>query len=231
MNLKLPNHVAVIMDGNGRWAQRRGKPRIFGHAEGVKAAERVIDAAKKLGIPYLTFYAFSTENWRRPREEIEFLMGLLRDYLLQNAERFRRENVKVRFIGRRDRLPKETLRAMETVEAQTAECDGITVFVAVDYGGRDEIVRAVKKLLAAGEEVSEEALRRRMDLPPEVPDPDLLIRTAGEQRISNFLLWHIAYTELYFTPTLWPDFGEEEFLKAIEEFSKRERRFGGLSSQ
>jgi len=228
--LRIPRHIAFIMDGNGRWAKKRGLPRIRGHAEGVKAAERTIDAAKKLGIPYLTFYAFSTENWKRPEEEVQFLMELLREYLKEKLPTFLRDDIRVSFIGRRDRIPKETLEWMEKVEKETSKCSSLWVFVAVDYGGRDEITRAVNRIIKEGyKEVNEELIRRYLDLPPEVPDPDLLIRTAGEKRISNFLLWYIAYTELYFTETLWPDFDENELLKAIEDYSQRVRKFGGLA--
>ncbi len=230
MSPKIPKHIAFIMDGNGRWAKRRGKPRIYGHIEGVSAAERVIELAKKYGVPYITLYAFSTENWKRPPEEVNFLMELLREYLKANLERFKKDDIRIRFIGRRDRIPGETLYWMEKTERETEKCKTLTVFVAVDYGGRDEITRAVNRLISAGvDKVDEKTLRGALDLPPEVPDPDLLIRTAGEKRISNFLLWYIAYTELYFTETLWPDFKEEDFVKALEDFSKRVRKFGGLA--
>jgi len=226
---KLPRHVAFIMDGNGRWAKKRGLPRIYGHTEGAKAAERVIELAKEYGIPFITLYAFSTENWKRPREEVNFLMELLREYLKENLERFKRNGIKVSFIGRRDRIPKETLRWMEKTERETESCKAVWVFVAVDYGGRDEIVRAVNKILKQDvDNIDENSFRNYLDFPPEVPEPDLLVRTAGEKRISNFLLWHIAYTELYFTETLWPDFGREDFIKALEDFAKRKRKFGGL---
>ncbi len=229
MTSKIPTHVAIIMDGNGRWAKRRGKPRIFGHAKGVEAAERTIENAKELGIKYLTLYAFSTENWKRPKEEVEFLMELLREYLKHNLERFKRDGIRIKFIGRRDRLPKGTLEWVEKTERETANCRDINVFVALDYGGRDEILRAINRAISEGvKEIDEKTFRRFLDLPEDVPDPDLLIRTGGEQRISNFLLWYIAYTELYFTKTLWPDFDKEELLKAIEEFSRRVRKFGGL---
>jgi undecaprenyl diphosphate synthase len=230
--LKIPAHVAFIMDGNGRWAKQRGLPRIRGHAEGVKATERVIDKAKELGIKYLTFYAFSTENWKRPKEEVEFLMELLREYLREKRPTFVRDNIRVSFIGRRDRIPKATLREMEKTEEETANCNGVWVFVAVDYGGRDEIVRAVNRLIADGHRnVNEELIRKYLDLPLEVPDPDLLIRTANERRVSNFLLWYLSYTEFYFTPVYWPDFDGEELLKAIKDFSKRVRKFGGLTPE
>jgi len=229
---KLPRHIAFIMDGNGRWAKKRGLPRIYGHAKGVKTVENVINLSKEFGIPFITLYAFSTENWKRPKEEVEFLMELLREYLKSNLERFKRENIRVSFIGRRDRIPQETLRWMEKTEEETKYCSAIWVFVAVDYGGRDEIIRAINKLLKEGKkEIDETTFRNYLDFPPEVPEPDLLIRTAGERRISNFLLWHIAYTELYFTDTLWPDFGREDFVKALEDFSKRKRKFGGLDEE
>ena len=229
--IKIPTHVAFIMDGNGRWARKRGKPRIYGHIEGVNTVERVVDAAKELGIKYLTFYAFSTENWKRPKEEVEFLMELLREYLKSKLEKFLKDDIRVSFIGRRDRIPKETLEWMEKTERETEKCSSIRVFVAVDYGGRDEIVRAINRILKAGyEEIGEELLRKFLDLPPEVPDPDLLIRTANERRISNFLLWYISYTELYFTPVLWPDFNKQHLLEAIKDYSKRVRKFGGLPS-
>ena len=229
---KLPRHIAFIMDGNGRWAQKRGLPRIYGHAKGVKTVENVINLSKEFGIPFITLYAFSTENWKRPKEEVEFLMELLREYLKSNLERFKRENIRLSFIGRRDRIPQETLRWMEKTEEETKYCSAIWVFVAVDYGGRDEIIRAINKLLKKGKkEIDETTFKNYLDFPPEVPEPDLLIRTAGERRISNFLLWHIAYTELYFTDTLWPDFGREDFVKALEDFSKRKRKFGGLDEE
>ncbi len=230
--LKIPLHVAFIMDGNGRWAKKRGLPRVRGHVEGVKAVERTIEKAKELGIKYLTFYAFSTENWKRPEEEVRFLMELLREYLKQKRPTFVRDNIRVSFIGRRDRIPADTLKEMEKTEEETAKCNGIWVFVAVDYGGRDEIVRAVNRIIADGyKEVNEELIRRYLDLPIDVPDPDLLIRTANERRVSNFLLWYLSYTEFYFTPVLWPDFDEGELLRAIKDFSKRERKFGGLNPE
>ena len=229
-NLRIPAHVAFIMDGNGRWAKRRGLPRIYGHAEGVKSTEETIKTAKELGIKYLTFYAFSTENWKRPPQEVKFLMELLRDYLKEKIPTFVEDDIRVSFIGRRDRIPRETLEWMERAERETAHCSSVWVFVAVDYGGRDELVRAVNSLLQKGvKEVNEKLLREHLDLPPEVPDPDLLIRTAGEKRISNFLLWYLSYTELYFTDVLWPDFGREEFLRALKDYSKRVRKFGGLT--
>jgi undecaprenyl diphosphate synthase len=232
MEIKIPTHVAFIMDGNGRWAKQRGKPRIYGHMEGANTVERVVDAAKEFGIKYLTFYAFSTENWKRPEEEVAFLMELLREYLKSKLNKFLEEDIRVSFIGRRDRIPKETLEWMEKTEKETENCKSIWVFVAVDYGGRDEIVRAVNKILQAGyKEINEELIRKFLDLPAEVPDPDLLIRTANERRISNFLLWYLSYTELYFTPVLWPNFNKEHLWEAIKDYSKRVRKFGGLTPE
>jgi len=229
---KLPRHIAFIMDGNGRWAKKRGLPRIYGHTKGVETVEKVINFSKEFGIPFITLYAFSTENWKRPKEEVEFLMELLREYLKSNLERFKSEGIRISFVGRRDRIPKETLKWMEKTERETENCRDIKVFVAVDYGGRDEIIRAINKLLREGKkEIDETSFRNYLDFPPEVPEPDLLIRTAGERRISNFLLWHIAYTELYFTDTLWPDFGREDFIKALEDYAKRKRKFGGLDEE
>ena len=228
-NIRLPSHVAFIMDGNGRWAKKRGLPRIYGHAEGVKSAERIIQTAKELGIKYLTFYAFSTENWKRPEEEVNFLMELLRGYLREKIPSFVEDDIRISFIGRRDRIPQETLKWMERAEKETARCGSLWVFVAVDYGGRDELVRAVNRIISEKKrKVDEKLIRRYLDLPLEVPDPDLLIRTAGEKRVSNFLLWYLSYTEFYFADVLWPDFGKEEFLKALQDFSKRVRKFGGL---
>ncbi|HID79674.1 MAG TPA: di-trans,poly-cis-decaprenylcistransferase [Aquifex aeolicus] len=228
-NIRLPSHVAFIMDGNGRWAKKRGLPRIYGHAEGVKSAERIIQTAKELGIKYLTFYAFSTENWKRPEEEVNFLMELLRWYLREKIPSFVEDDIRISFIGRRDRIPQETLKWMERAEKETARCGSLWVFVAVDYGGRDELVRAVNRIISEKKrKVDEKLIRRYLDLPLEVPDPDLLIRTAGEKRVSNFLLWYLSYTEFYFADVLWPDFGKEEFLKALQDFSKRVRKFGGL---
>jgi len=227
--LKIPQHIAFIMDGNGRWARKRRKPRFFGHLEGVKAVERIITASQELGIKYLTFYAFSTENWKRPETEVKFLMNLLKDYLKRKLKEFIEDDIRVSFIGRRDRIPQETLKWMEKTEKETEKCKSIWVFVAVDYGGKDEIIRAVNKILQSGiKEVNEKIFRSFLDLPENVPDPDLLIRTANEKRISNFLLWYLSYTELYFTPTLWPDFDKEALLKAIRDYSRRIRKFGGL---
>ena len=224
--MKIPEHVAIIMDGNGRWAKNRGLPRIMGHYKGAEVAEDIVEYAIELGIKHLTLFAFSTENWNRPKEEVEALFELLRNYLKTKKEKIYSLGVKVRFIGRRDRISKELLELMKQIEEESCENKKLTLNLAIDYGGRDDIVRAVNKILREGKEkVDEETFSYYLDLSCS-PDPDLLIRTGGEKRISNFLLWNIAYTELYFTDVLWPDFNRKEFLKAIEDFSNRKRKFG-----
>ncbi len=225
--MKIPRHLAVIMDGNGRWARERGLPRIAGHYQGVKRAEELVDACLELGIRWLTFFAFSTENWKRPEAEVRALMRLLEVYLRENSHKLLEKGIKLSFIGRRDRLPKSLVEEMEKAERLTPKQERLHVLLAVDYGGRDEIIRTAKKLVEAGVDIKEETFKNFSDL-ANVPDPDLLIRTGGEKRISNFLLWHLAYTELYFTDVYWPDFTKEELLKAIEDFSKRARKFGAV---
>jgi len=226
MNLRIPRHVAIIMDGNGRWAKGKGLPRIAGHYKGAQVAESIIEFALELGVKHLTLFAFSTENWNRPKEEVEALFSLMAEYLNSKKEKLYKLNIKVRFIGRRDRLNKELVSLMEEIERNSKDNKSLELNLAVDYGGRDDIIRAVNKIIKDGlKEVSEEVFSQYLDLKCS-PDPDLLIRTAGEKRISNFLLWNLAYTEFYFTDTLWPDFSREEFLKAIEDFSRRKRKFG-----
>ena len=225
-DLKIPRHIAIIMDGNGRWARQRGMPRIMGHYRGAEVAEDIVKYCADLGVEYLTLFAFSTENWRRPKEEVELLFDLLKNYLTQKKEELIKERVRLKFIGRRDRIGKELRRLMEELERDTAEDFRITVILAVDYGGRDDILRAVNKVMRLEfDHVDEGTFSYFLDL-GEIPDPDLMIRTAGEKRISNFLLWNLAYTELYFTDVCWPDFTKEELLKAIEDYSRRKRKFG-----
>ncbi len=225
--MKIPKHLAVIMDGNGRWARERGLPRIAGHYEGVKRGEELVDACIELGIRWLTLFTFSTENWKRPELEVKALMKLLEGYLRERSHLLLEKGIRVSFIGRRDRLPKGLSMEMERVEKLRPSEEKIHVILAIDYGGRDEILRTFKKISEAGLEPTEKNFKLLSDM-PEVPDPDLLIRTGGEKRISNFLLWHLAYTELYFTDTYWPDFRKEELIKALEDFSRRERRFGAV---
>ncbi len=228
MNLNIPKHIAVIMDGNGRWAQSRGLPRVAGHYEGVKRAEELVQHCIEVGVEYLTFFTFSTENWKRPEEEVWTLFELFKSYMNSRQEEFIRMGVNIRFIGRRDRLPKDLVKLMERIEESTKNLNTIKVCLAVDYGGRDDIVRAVNKVLRMGPiKLNEENFSSFLDTSC-MPDPDLLIRTAGERRISNFLLWNLAYTELYFTDVYWPDFTREEFLKALEDYSRRRRKFGSL---
>ncbi len=228
MELKIPEHIAIIMDGNGRWAKKRGLPRIAGHYRGAEVAEDIVEFSIELGIKHLTLFAFSTENWARPKEEVEALFELLRRYLQTKKEKLYKLGVRVRFIGRRNRISGELLKLMEDIEEESRDFKKFFLNIAIDYGGRDDILRAVKKAIKLQrEDINEELFSSLLDLSCS-PDPDLLIRTAGEKRISNFLLWNIAYTELYFTETLWPDFTREEFLKAIEDFSKRKRKFGRI---
>ncbi len=225
---KIPKHVAIIMDGNGRWAQKRGLPRVFGHKEGAKAAEKAITFASDVGINYLTLFAFSTENWARPEDEVNFILKLLVDYIDNKLDSLLERDINLRFLGRREKLPESIIMTIEKAERETSHCNGMNLIIALNYSGRAEIVDAVKKIVSQGvTDISEENFKEFLYF-PDVPDPDLLIRTSGEIRISNFLLWQIAYTELYFTEILWPDFDENEFLKALYDYQSRERRFGRI---
>ncbi|MBN1255944.1 MAG: isoprenyl transferase [Deltaproteobacteria bacterium] len=234
---KVPYHIAIVMDGNGRWAQRRGLSRIEGHQRGLEAAQTVVEACEALGVKILTLYAFSKENWRRPKREVNALIGLLQEYLKERQKELLERDICINIIGDLDDLPtsvRDTL--VETVE-KTGRKKGLIVNLALSYGGRSEIVAAVKKLIDEVEarritkdEITPESFSRYL-FTGNLPDPDLLIRTSGELRISNFLLWQIAYTELYFTTTLWPDFGKEELINACIEYQNRERRFGLTASQ
>ncbi|MCD6408476.1 isoprenyl transferase [bacterium] len=225
----IPVHVGIIMDGNGRWATKRNLPRIAGHKEGLKAVRRVVKAADKYGVKYLTLYSFSTENWKRPKEEVEFLFKLMEDRLRKEGENLHKNNVKVRFTGRREELPKELKKIMEEVEKLTSKNTGLNLVFAINYGGRQEIIDAVKKIIKKGytfQDVNEQLINKFLYL--QIPEPDLIIRTAGEKRLSNFLLWQSAYSEFYFTDVLWPDFNEECFYKALLSYQRRKRKFGGL---
>ncbi|HIP42591.1 MAG TPA: di-trans,poly-cis-decaprenylcistransferase [Aquifex aeolicus] len=226
MTLKIPEHVAIIMDGNGRWAKSRGLPRIVGHYKGAEVAEDIVEYAVELGIKHMTLFTFSTENWNRPREEVNALFELLRQYLISKKRKLYELGIRVRFIGRKDRINKHLLSLMKEIEEESKENKNLVLNLAIDYGGRDDIVRAINKIIKEQpNKIDEETFSQYLDLSCS-PDPDLLIRTAGEKRISNFLLWNLAYTELYFTDTLWPDFSREDFLKALEDFSRRKRKFG-----
>jgi len=230
----LPRHVAVIMDGNGRWATRRGLPRVAGHREGVSTARAIVRAAGELGLPYLTLYAFSTENWSRPEDEVSTLMRLLEDSIAGELPELMARNVRLRVIGRGHGVPAGVRRGLDRVIEATRENTGLTLFMAFNYGGRDELVDAIRAIatrVARGElrpEAIDEAEVSGALYTAGAPDPDLLIRTSGEMRISNFLLWQIAYTELWITPTLWPDFRAVDLYRAIAEFQGRARRFGGV---
>ncbi len=222
-------HIGIIMDGNGRWARERGKPRTFGHSEGVRTAKRIAKAASDMGVKYLSLYTFSTENWKRSETEVKFLMQLLKKHLREQFSFYRENNIRVVHSGSLDRLPEVVQKEIVDVEDLTKDFTGMTANLVINYGGRDEIVRAVKKLRDQGEsEITEEKLSAAMDH-PEIPDPDLIIRTGGELRTSNFLLWESAYSELYFSKKYWPDWQPEDLKEAIEAFASRNRRYGGVT--
>lgn len=229
-----PTHVAIIMDGNGRWAQSRGRPRLFGHQEGAKRVREIVNACPDLGIEYLTIFAFSTENWKRTQAEVSGLMTLFRRYILKEAQALLKEGVRVRFIGDRDQLEPKLVKLMDDLETLTEGNDRVHLTIALNYGGRDEVARATKRLaqeVAAGridpDTVDAETLARFLDTCV-LPDPDLVIRTSGEARISNFLLWQSAYAEYEFTPVLWPDFTAECFAEIVGRYAERDRRFGAV---
>ena len=218
--------VAIIMDGNGRWAERRGLPVAEGHRAGTKALRRTVEAAIDLGVETLIVYAFSTENWSRPDEEVVSLMEIFGETIQRELPDLARQGVRARFLGRRDRAPDELRAQMEGLEEETAHNERLNLWIAFDYGGRAELLEAARRLVEAGEEPTEESLRAHL-YAPELPDPDLLIRTSGELRISNFLLWQLAYSELVFLDVLWPDFGSRELEDALAAYAQRRRRFGG----
>ena len=232
-DVRVPKHVAIIMDGNGRWARKRGLPRKMGHVEGCKVVERTVEDAARLGIKYLTVYAFSTENWKRSEEEVDALMQLFRYYTKRLLKIAGENNVRVKMIGERSRFAPDIIDGINKLETTTANNTRMTFVIAVNYGSRDEIRRSVTRMLAdcqagviSAAEVSEERISSYLDTAG-IPDPDLLIRTSGEERLSNFLLWQLAYSEFYFTDVLWPDFRKEELVKAIEMYNSRDRRYGG----
>lgn len=235
--MNVPNSVAIILDGNGRWAKAKGMPRTYGHIQGAKAVEDICEIAYNMGINYLTVYAFSTENWSRPSDEVSALMTLLRNYMKDALKRASKNNMCVRVIGEKSKLDDDIRERIETLEEATKDNTGLHFTIAINYGGRDEIKRAVQKLaneVKNGDidpsDIDEEMIADSLDTKG-LPDPDLLIRTCGEMRISNFLLWQISYSEIYVTDVAWPDFNEEELRKACEAYSKRSRRFGKVSEE
>lgn len=232
MIMNIPGHVAIILDGNGRWAKSKGMPRNYGHVQGAKAVEKICEEAWQLGIQYLTVYAFSTENWKRPEDEVHALMKLLRNYLKNCLKTAEKNRMCVRILGDKSGLDADIQKKIEELEQATKKNDGLHFQIALNYGGRDELVRVMKKLseeVRAGqlqpEDITEERVSSMLDTGG-IPEPDLLIRTCNEQRISNFLLWQLAYTEFYFTPVAWPDFTKEELIRAIEAYNTRDRRYG-----
>lgn len=232
--MEIPRHIAIIMDGNGRWAKKRGLPRIFGHRVGVESVREIVRACSSLGVEYLTLYTFSKENWTRPPDEVMTLMSMLRFLLRREVDELNKRNVAIRAIGRIEDLPKDVKKELKRAVEITKNNTGLKLYLALSYGGRTEILDAAKSLAidyANGkvdlDKLTEEDFWRYL-YDPNLPEPDLLIRTSGEQRISNFLLWQTAYTELYIIPTLWPDFRRKHLIEAIKEYNRRERRFGGL---
>ena len=223
-------HIGIIMDGNGRWAQRQGQLRTQGHLEGLKVAKQIVKAASDMGLSYITLYTFSTENWKRTAEEVGFIMNLVIQYLRAELDFCRQNNVRVLHAGDREALPKDVLLELDDTCNATKHYDGMTVILALNYGGRDEIVRAVQKIISAGETVSEESISRYLDN-PDVPDPDLIIRTGGEFRTSNFLLWESAYSEYFISGKLWPDWKSDDLAEGIAEFGNRKRRFGAVATE
>ena len=234
--MKIPNHVAIILDGNGRWAKSKGMPRGYGHIKGCENLERICEVAKELGIKYLTVYAFSTENWKRSREEVEGWMTLFRNYLKKCIKLSKENQMRVKVIGDPSAFDEDIQKSIVEVEEYSKQFDELHFQIALNYGSRDEITRAVNKMLEdqkngiLKEPVTEETISSYLDTAG-IPDPDLLIRTSGEQRLSNYLMWQLAYTEFYFTEVPWPDFNKEELVKAIEKFNKRDRRYGGVKEE
>lgn len=233
----IPNHVAIILDGNGRWAKAKGMPRNYGHTMGAKNVEVISKAAYDMGIRYLTLYAFSTENWNRPKSEVSALMALLDSYLKNCLKTAKKNHIRVRVIGDLSRLDEKFRQNIQTLEAASADYDGLRLQIAINYGSRDEMIRAMQHMLKdhekgnlKAEELNEEKFAPYLDTAG-IPDPDLLIRTSGEQRLSNYLLWQLAYSEFYFTKTPWPDFNESELKQAVDAYSARDRRYGKIKGE
>ena len=235
--MQIPRHLAIIMDGNGRWAEQRRLPRILGHRKGVETVQKVVDECLELGIGYLTLYAFSSENWGRPRDEVDALMGLLGNFLKKELSQLQKRGIRLVAIGELDRLPEGTVKTLKDIIGKTEHNTNMVLNLALSYGSRNELTRVMQQLgknIAEGillpDNLSEHDIEARLDT-RDIPSPDLLIRTSGEMRVSNFLLWQIAYTELYFTETLWPDFSHDELIQALQAYSNRQRRFGLTGAQ
>lgn len=234
--LSIPNHIAIILDGNGRWAKKRGLPRNYGHSQGSKVVEQICEDAYKIGVKYLTVYAFSTENWKRPKDEVEAIMKLLRNYLKTSIKTSQKNNMQVKVLGDKTKLSQDIQDSIRKLEEASKNNTGLNLQVAINYGGRDELIRSIRSLSLDVKEhtidvkdIDETILEDYLDTKG-IPDPDLLIRTSGERRLSNFMLWQMAYTEFYFTDVLWPDFNNVELMKAIEYYNSRTRKYGGIST-
>ncbi len=232
--MNVPEHIAIILDGNGRWAKSKGMPRTYGHTIGAKNVETISRVAYNMGVKYLTMYAFSTENWSRPDDEVSALMKLLSEYIKTCMRTAKKDNLRVRFIGDRSRLDSSLQEAIIKLEEYSSQFTGLTLTIAINYGSRDEMIRATRQIAEEVEKgtiapsaITEDVFSSYLDT-ADIPDPDLMIRTSGEQRLSNYLLWQLAYAEFYFTPVPWPEFNEAQLKKAIEEYNKRNRRFGGV---
>ena len=226
----IPGHIAIIMDGNGRWANQHHLGRIRGHRKGVQAIREVVAAGNRLGVQFITLYAFSTENWNRPADEVEALWNLMVEFLKKETPELKQNNVRITCIGKLDSIPFHAREKMNWAINETSENKGLVLNLAINYGGRDELVEAIKSIIAEKlkpEEISVDCVKQHL-YTQNIPDPDLMIRTSGEQRISNFLLWQISYSELYFTPVLWPDFGQKDLIEAVFDYQSRHRRFGGV---
>lgn len=236
-SLAPPRHIAIIMDGNGRWAKKRGLPRTAGHSAGAEAFRRIANYCRTLGVEYLTVYAFSTENWKRPKDEVDTLMNLLRSYMKTCLKTAEKNRMRVRVLGDKTALDEDIRKRIAELETATKDNDGLCFQIALNYGSRDEILRAIRKVCedckegkVKSEEINESLFAAYLDT-HDIPDPDLMIRTSGEQRLSNYLLWQLAYSEFYFTDVLWPDFTKDELAKAIEFYNSRDRRFGGVKEE
>ena len=229
--MQIPKHVAIIMDGNGRWAQERGRKRTFGHRNGAETLKKIARVLSDAGVKYVTVYAFSTENWKRSGEEVDYLMNLMRQYLKDSLKNAKKDNMRVRVLGRREGLAEDIQAAMDRLEESSRDYTGLNLQLAINYGGRDELIRAVKRFADSNEDdLTEEVLSSYMDTAG-IPDPELMIRTSGEYRTSNFLIWQLAYSEFYFVDKHWPDFSEEDAIKALLYYNKRDRRFGGVKDE